>query len=175
MYLNANRFLSKYKRFYQHRHSLISTRIAISKDTPPPSPDASNDPDEHNDPVLKKVYYVDPGMMSYKRATFESLFHKIDMPLIGSELKTLAKGRKLKFSIKDDTIILVIYQYPWDDANEVIWDNMAELLSDWSSENMLRETLPILLASDAIFEGKEFITLPLKVKHHPPESSTSKE
>lgn len=176
MFLNVKRFnflsfRGKTKTYCKYLHQ--TTRICISK-TPPPSPESdSEEPNEHNDPVLKKMYYIDPGMMSYKRSTFESLFYKIPSPMDGQELKSLAKGHRLKFSIDGDIIVLLIFNHLWNDANDVIWDNMAELLSDWSSETILRESLPVLLSSETVFDGKEHISIPLKVKHHPPPESKS--
>jgi hypothetical protein len=170
MFLNVKRytskspFHSKSTKHYGHRINPIH----VSK-TPPPSPEDNNE--ELEDPILKKVSYIDPGMMSYKRATFESLFYKIPTPLTGSELKLLTKGHKLKFSIEKDIIILLIFNHLWTDANDVVWENMAELLSDWCSESILRETLPPLLTLESVFDGKDFISIPLGVKHHPPPSS----
>lgn len=150
------------------------TRIFLSK-TPPSSPGSSEDfppdssePNIHNDPVLKKMHYIDPGTMSYKRATFESLFYKSSSPLTGPELKTLSKGKKMKLSVQDRAIVLHIYAIQWDDINGHVWDSMAELLSDWTCEGLIREVLPVIATNESMFEGKEFLIIPLKVTHNPP-------
>lgn len=176
MQLYVNKTLSWYtlkkytKKTCYTKPKINHTCIFLSK-TPPSSPNSSDDfsePNVHNDPVLKKLHYIDPGTMNYKRATFESLFYKSSSPLTGPELKTLSKGKKLKLSVQDREIVLHIYSVHWDDASNYEWDSMAELLSDWTCEGLIREVLPVIATNESMFEGKEFLIIPLKVTHHPP-------
>jgi hypothetical protein len=142
--------------------------------------DSDRDDDDHDetytDPLLRKFHYIDPGMLQYQRASLETLFYQETVPLTGPELKHLAEGRRLKLSVEDDSVILLVYLSSWVDATDEMWASMAELLSDWATENHIRASLPTVLANPILFHDHNHyhnqenipVKIPLKVRHDPP-------
>jgi hypothetical protein len=140
---------------------------AVKDRDPTPEPDAESDAD----PITRKYHYIDPGMIQYQRASLEQLFHSLVIPLTGYELRQIVGGRRLKLSVENASVLLLVYQTSWEDVTEDSWNSIAELLSDWAAEKIVRETLPPLIASMDIQELTDNpIKLPLRVNHTPPPS-----
>ena len=130
--------------------------------------DDDNDNDDNpyeDDPVLKKFHFIDPGVLQYQRATFETLFHQVSEPLSGEELRLLAEGHRIKLVVEDKMVILLFYNTKWKDVDEKLWDNMATILTSWSAEKIVREAFPHILAEPSIFGDNEFIKIPLNIRH----------
>jgi len=160
-------------RSHLHLHSQCSPLFATLRPNRPEHPD-SDDSDASNrgeedenylsDPHLRKYYYIDPGMIQYQRASFEQLFHHFTVPLTGYELRRIVEGRRLKLSVEDMSVILLVYHQTWEDTTDETWNSIAELLTDWAAEKIVRETLPIILScSEAIADNP--IKIPLRVRH----------
>jgi hypothetical protein len=126
------------------------------------------DQPENEDPVLRKFHYIDPGMMQYQRATFERMFQSVVVPLSGEELKKIAEGRRLKLSMEDTMVVLLVYSGAWENATDDTWNSMAELLNDWSASQLLRETLSTLLSCAADIP-EDPLKISLKVRKEAPE------
>ena len=146
---------------------LPSSRRPIRALSTPPDPGADDTPAP--DPALRDPV-IDPGIIHYQRASFEQLFHNLTVPLTGYELRRIVEGRRLKLSVENASVLLLVYHHTWTDATDDTWNSMAELLTDWSAEKIVRETLPVILSSmDTITNNP--IKLPLRVRHEPPSPS----
>jgi hypothetical protein len=133
--------------------------------------DRDPEPEFDADPVIQKYHYIDPGMIQYQRASLEQLFHSLVIPLTGYELRQIVGGRRLKLTVENDAVLLLVYQSRWEDATDESWNSIAELLSDWAAEKIVRESLPPLIACMDVQEFTEdSIKVPLRVNHTPPSS-----
>lgn len=128
---------------------------------------SSHDPmhDDANDPILKKLHYIDPGVIEYKRTVFKNLLTRPSSLLSGTELSRLSGGHKLSLTVQETYVILRVHKELWVDVNDIMWESMAELLNDWYAETTIRDKLPQILASPNLFDAIGYVPVPLKVRH----------
>lgn len=117
------------------------------------------------DPVLKKLHYIDPGVLEYKRTIFQQLLTNETEVMTGIELRDIAKEHKLTLTVQDTYVIMRIHREKWEDANQTLWDAIAELLNEWNATTIVREKLNLVIKNPDLFDAIGFVPIPLKVRH----------
>lgn len=165
------RLLRPTLRYRWHYFPMAATVRPGHPEPPDPEDSGTNaNTNPETDPSLHKYHYIDPGTIHYQRASLEQLFHNLTIPLTGYELRRIAEGRRLKLSVENASVILLVFSYTWEDATDDTWNSFAELLSDWAAEKIVRETLPVLLSCSETLPDSP-IKIPLRVRHNPPDST----
>jgi hypothetical protein len=150
----------------KHKHKRLHVRLYANGGgiaSPPPAENPDDEPSPYNDPILRKYYRIEPGAISYKRNALDTLFYKSDIPLSGQELQFICKSKKLDLRCGNDIVLLRINKDEWD-ATGMMWDSLAELLTDWAAEVLVREGIPPIVNNPILFDEHGYVELPLKVR-----------
>jgi len=83
--------------------------------------------------------------------------------LSGQELQFICKSKKLDLRCGNDIVLLRINKDEWD-ATGMMWYSLAELLTDWAAEVLVREGIPPIVNNPILFDEHGYVELPLKVR-----------
>ena len=94
------------------------------------------------------------------RESFKSLYYRSSYPLTGPELKSILRNRQVRITRRGQDIVMHLLPEDWA-VPDVLWDNLALVLNDWSATSIIRDKVPLHLS---IAGDDEPISLSLNVQ-----------